>query len=170
MISSCFGRVAVPLFFCISGYLCFSKNELNAKSLVYAYKKKIKTLVFPYLLWNVFYTLIFLILNWNTLDQLDNITKFLLESVFLYGSNGVLWYVFQLILLTVLSPLLFYIYKNKYLSIVFTVGSCFAHFFVSDPPIYLPLHGLAFYSIGATVSMHFVKSADSSLWTKKRGS
>lgn len=166
-VSQCLGRVAVPLFFCISGYLCFSKKEITAKSLVKAYKTKIRTLVIPYLLWNIFYTLIFVVLQWNALGKIENLLGVILKSVFLYGSNYVLWYVFQLIFLTLLSPLLFYIYRNKYITLAFVFFACGAYIFISNPPIWLPLFGLAFYSLGATIALHFRKIVDSSLWDEK---
>lgn len=166
-VSSCLGRAAVPLFFFISGYLCFSKKEITAKTLVAAYKTKIRTLVIPYLLWNIFYTLILVFLQRNALGQMENLLGVILRSVFLYGSNGVLWYVFQLIILTAISPLLFYIYRNKYIALAFTVFACGAYIFISNPPIWLPLFGLAFYSIGATIALHFRKLVDSSSWDKR---
>lgn len=48
LISEMVGRVAVPLFFFISGYLLFLKNTPYTVVL----KKKAKTLLVPYLLWN----------------------------------------------------------------------------------------------------------------------
>ena len=166
---ACFGRVAVPLFFCLSGYLTFSKIQVNSKSLVLAYKTKVKTLLVPYLLWNIFYTLVFVctkLMN-HTLHEVDNWGILLLESVFLHGQNGALWYILSLMVLTLAAPALFVVYKNKPLSVAFALIACIAFFFVEDTPAWLPLTGLAYYSIGATAAMHFQKNVDGSFWSAK---
>lgn len=48
-ISEMIARVAVPIFFLISGYLLFMKNEPYLTVL----KKKAKTILLPYVLWNM---------------------------------------------------------------------------------------------------------------------
>ena len=53
--SEAVGRIGVPLFFFISGYL-FKKSYLD--NLIIFFKKRVKSLILPYYLYNTFYLLI----------------------------------------------------------------------------------------------------------------
>ena len=47
-------RVAVPIFFLVSGYLFFVKlEEWNTNIWIDKLKKRVKTLLIPYVLWNL---------------------------------------------------------------------------------------------------------------------
>ena len=47
-------RIANSLFFCISGYL-FARNTEDINSIWKKLKKRVRTLIIPYLLWNVIF-------------------------------------------------------------------------------------------------------------------
>ncbi|PTQ91056.1 acyltransferase family protein [Agitococcus lubricus] len=47
-------RVAVPLFFLLSGYFFFSGFSLSLKSYQQRFKSRINTLLIPFLFWNIF--------------------------------------------------------------------------------------------------------------------
>lgn len=170
LFSQALGRVAVPLFFCISGYLTFSKNNFSSKDILLSLKKKVKTLVIPYLFWNCFYFVVTLSVWFvnGTFDSQQQWIPFVLKSVFLYECNYALWYVFQLIIINILSPLLFYVYKNKYSSLIFSFFALCAYLFVNNAPIWLPLNGLGFFSIGATMALHFREKIDVFFWSEKK--
>lgn len=53
-------QVAVPMFFFISGYLFYiGLKEWDSKRFVDKFKRRVKTLLIPYLVWNTVYALIF---------------------------------------------------------------------------------------------------------------
>lgn len=64
LFSQGFSRIAVPLFFIISGYLFFLniKEGLLIEFLL-KYKSRFKSLVIPYLFWTVFSCLLYLFLQ-----------------------------------------------------------------------------------------------------------
>ena len=110
------GQFAVPLFFIISGFLFFynsnSFNDINNKII-----KRIYTLLIPYLLWNLIYYIFHLILEAET--TFDIFT--LIDAVINHSFNPVFWYIYQLILLTIISPIIYYISKIKKMEIPFMV-------------------------------------------------
>ena len=84
-------------------------------------KKRIFTLLIPFLIWNTIYTLIILvgfnlpflsgILNEEMVGKIT--VKKVLRGVFLAERSGHLWFVQSLIFFVTLTPLFFYVRKNK---------------------------------------------------------
>lgn len=104
------GDCVVPAFAIISGFLFWSTvkdfNDLKGK-----YKRRVYSLLLPYVLWNLINTLF---LNWNDgkrgVGLLDlNIWR----NIILWDSSPHFWYIFMLMFWTVLSPILFILYKKK---------------------------------------------------------
>lgn len=120
-LKACLGEVAIPLFFVISGYLFFVNID---KMLTRTYKEKLKTrvksLLVPYLCWNSFFILFVLLL------QLVNPAwtghkKMVMEfgigdwlDTFWTLNNGLipLWYVRDLIIISLLTPLIYVAIKK----------------------------------------------------------
>ncbi|MDO4782333.1 MAG: acyltransferase [Capnocytophaga felis] len=155
-------KVSVPLFFIISGYLFFfnSDNSYIAKC-----KKRIKTLLIPYVFFSIFWCLLIYIVKFflkNETMIFDDVLKNL------FGSNPIayqLWFMRDLMILVIVSPLLFYgILKTKgyILSLFFLLW-----FFL---PIYEPWErfreSLLFFSLGATFSItkHYKINIKIDLW------
>ena len=90
------GQVAVPGFFFLSGFLFFQGLD-DAKS----WGRKVKSRVFPYLLWNSAMTLLYL-----SFGKAEWSLESLWEGIFLYRFNPVFWYFYQLILLSFCLPFL----------------------------------------------------------------
>lgn len=122
-------RIAVPLFFTISGYLFFlSIKKGSANEFFSKYKKRSKSLVLPYLLWSLYGVLFFLILqsipfskNFFTNELIVEYSiSHLLSTIFINPIPYQLWFIRDLIILIVLSPILYGIIKYfKYYSILF---------------------------------------------------
>ena len=118
LIGTGIGRVAVPFFFMISGYLFF-RFDFKTNNVFYIIKGKIqrrvKTLVVPYLLWNtigfLFYAIITripVILAMMNLGKPVPVTiQSIFNGVFLHGLYHPFWYLHDLIILVFLSPLIF---------------------------------------------------------------
>lgn len=119
-ISHGMARTAVPLFFAISAYLFFLNLEGRWSDFVDKYRKRARSLLLPYLfwsLWSVFF--IFLmqqlpppkIFFTNNLVHDFNTHKWL-STVFIHPVAYQLWFLRDLILLVLLSPLVFWLLKH----------------------------------------------------------
>ncbi len=162
LFSQGFCRIAVPIFFMISGYLHFSRKEIASKSLMTSFLKKVPSLIIPYFIWNGFYLVYnftYLILL-NKLNTVGNLIEYMLKGLFLYGCNPAFWYVFQLILLFLLSPLLLKIYRNKWFSATFCVTTFVMYLLITNGTKFLLLPGIMFFSLGAVSAIHLRKFID----------
>lgn len=178
-------RIGVPLFFFISGFLFFNKTSLNVNSYVDKLKKRIGTLLLPFVLWNIIalvwqvlkieinlssfsigelsFESIFTTLFWNWRDS----NMFLSSPADVSTSTGVypidvpMWYLRELMIAMLFSPIL-YILIKKYRKI-FPFFLCLLWFiFSSDIIGYFDqlLTSFFFFSWGAYYSIHkidFVK-------------
>lgn len=117
------GETGVPGFFFISGYLFF----LSKKSYQQKLEDRIYTLLAPYLLWNLLLLFIYLIAyalghplvifktNIADYNWLDYLRVFWDRGEFDYGNSAPLlcplWYIRNLLIMSVLSPILYYIIR-----------------------------------------------------------
>ncbi|MEE1091824.1 MAG: acyltransferase [Prevotella sp.] len=160
---------AVPVFFVLSGYFFFNKVECFD---VDVYKRKIKTriktLLVPYLIWNCVPVLFVALGNLYSImfrnKSTDDLCYFMrglwndgLWHIWWDKTNGMpfdspLWYVRDLIILCVFSPVIYWILKRMnywwigLLSLLFIVGVTF--------PIGFSITGLLFFSIGAVFAIN----------------
>lgn len=115
-ISHSLARVAVPLFFFISGYYTFFRTDWSDRSMCFlVWKKKVHSLVLPYLLWNSLYLCLLLsktaISEYLGLGLNDSFSIPDIQTFFSFFSTQVidypLWYIRELIILTLLSPIIY---------------------------------------------------------------
>ena len=110
------GQFAVPLFFMISGFLFFrTANTFN--DVKHKINRRIYTLVMPYVLWNLIYYVIYLIRTPGTHISILSIE----DAMFNFRYNPAFWFMFQLILLTATTPILFFILKNFWSIVIFYI-------------------------------------------------
>ncbi len=127
--SEVIGRVAVPLFFFISGYLFFYKvDTFDSASYLYKLKRRCRTLLVPYLFWNIIAAALFMILplipatreflNDNCVFSFDmESLKVLLigkdtgEEV-LYPMAYQFWFIRDLICCVIISPILYFFVRK----------------------------------------------------------
>lgn len=122
--------LAVPCFFVMSGYLLFHNIEtLSFDIYISKIRKRIKTLVVPYIIWNIL-AVIYLYIT-------QNIEPKTWQSVFLAPANFPLWFMRDLIVMIFLFPLFYWVIKllggyaifilgALYLgNIIFHVGICY---------------------------------------------
>lgn len=175
---------AVPLFFLFAGYLQAIKNEKYPILL----KKKAKTLLLPYILWITIYGLYYTFgmqiamqffpnllgdvnlenaknnaLNWSLLDIFHKVLGYAPNNIN-PGFAGQFWFVRDLIILTIISPIFnFFIQKKPILFFIFLL---FQYFF----PInlcFISTFGLFFYNLGlyfAKFKIDFFKMVDKIGW------
>lgn len=127
---------AVPTFYAISGYLFFlGTKEKGAKAIFSKQKKRVRTLLIPFILTNIISVMFYFILkyvgtsvpaigsslNFNLLDKGGDA---LFDKICYWFWNGPIafqmWFVRDLMILVALAPVIFYILKlattNKYTS------------------------------------------------------
>lgn len=112
--------VAVPAFFFISGYL-FCPVSFSWKVYGGKLKRRINTLLIPYMAWNLIALLVLVIPHFNDFDySLINVLAVFVDCrySFLHTAGGSpidypLWYIRDLMVCCVLSPLLYATWKLK---------------------------------------------------------
>lgn len=116
LISQIIGRSMVPTFYLLSAVLLF-KSVRNYSQVL---KNKAKTVLVPYVLWNTFWIVVFILLqnlsftrNLFSADSTPILEKNLWQWLQMYGIGArepmdyPLWYVRDLILVILLSPILY---------------------------------------------------------------
>lgn len=110
-----YGRICVPFFFLISGYLFFQRYENTVVSYKKKVGKRVKTMLIPYLLWNL---IAYIIYAYGTGDMQPS--QFLESFWVVTGksghspADGPLWFLRSLIFLSVISPVLYVINRKRY--------------------------------------------------------
>lgn len=140
------GQFAVPLFFIISGFLFFrtAYTKLDVRRKLH---NKIYTLLIPYLLWNLIYYAIHLLLKPGQGISINEA----FEAAFNYKYNPSFWFIYQLILLNIISPLLYYVIKkDKYMVLLFVALSLMILFKIDLP--YINEDAIIYYFSGAIFS------------------
>ncbi|MBP4137804.1 acyltransferase family protein [Flavobacterium geliluteum] len=136
-ISQGIARVAVPLFFSISGYLFFLNSRGELKEFILKFNKRLKTIVIPYLFWSIFCLLLFLIMQsipqlaifFTNKHVIDYTVSEFISSVFINPIPYQLWFLRDLMILVVLSPILFYLIKKfSYFALVVFMVAWFLDF------------------------------------------
>lgn len=124
VISDCIGQIAVPVFFFISGYLYFVNiDKLSYEQYKNKTRSRIKSLFIPYILWNGLYIMIYSlcqslgmrtifskITEWNSID--------FFKAFFCFDSgmspiDGPLWFIRDLFIIFLLSPIFYCILKKS---------------------------------------------------------
>lgn len=116
--------IAVPLFFAISGYLFFFNLEGTLDEFLSKYKKRLKTLLVPYLFWSIGILLFFFVLQLvpQTISLFSNrlisdySSRELLRTIFLEPIPYQLWFLRDLMILVLVSPIILWLIK--YLRVV----------------------------------------------------
>lgn len=156
-------RVAVPLFFLFSGFLFFYRTEKFTWG-VYNEKlaKRVRTLLIPYVFWNLLIILCLCYLynygeNYSLTDWLrafwcETVPVFNGEGIASYPVSNQFWYIRDLMVTAMFSPLIYLICKRTYYYVlilgVLWVLNCW--FLVTG----INLTALFFFSLGAYFSIH----------------
>lgn len=168
------GESGVPAFFFISGFLFY----ISKKSYKERIKSRVHTLLYPYLLWNSIFLAIYLVLFWigHPLDILgknisdygviDYIRAYIDRGEYNEGNNGPIlctyWYVRNLFLLCLVSPLWYYL--NKHLRFLFPL--LLVVWWMSLHHNALLAESILFFNLGAYFAIHDINPLEHI--TKKR--
>ena len=118
LISQTLVKVAVPVFFIISGYLFF-KNVETWNLQIYRQKmlRRVKTLLLPYLIWNLLMAVKLRTFSWEMLwvynpmagMQIDWLGS---ENWMTAPANMPLWFLRDLIVISVLTPIIYILVRR----------------------------------------------------------
>lgn len=118
------GQAAVPGFFMLSSYLFF--RNFVWKNLCGKLRRRIGSIVIPYVVWNTIYYLGYVAAA--RIPVINGIVgkapapfgiKELMYAIFRYRYAPIFWYLFQLIILIFISPVIYGLVKHKWLGILY---------------------------------------------------
>lgn len=155
--------VANPLFFCISGFLFY----LGVNKISDCYPKiakRAKTLMVPYLVWNIIFVLWYVILGVVpgvssyinsdiTGDIMNNGSLHGLYALFVVPASFQLWFLRDLIIYVLLSPLIYIIIKELKvvgLILIFVAGTVGLLYLPSEIKIW----GAFFFTLGGYIAIY----------------
>jgi len=160
-------RIAVPLFFAISGYLFFCSFQPTARQFRAKYRRRARSLLAPYLIWSAAGIVLFYLLQTlpaskpyftDPANVIRNLSagelarKWLLDPI-----NYPLWFVRDLIVLTSISPLIYLLVRWLGLGVLLPLGGLWL--LGLSPPLMLGLRpvvsmpGLFFFMLGSYLAL-----------------
>lgn len=152
---------AVPLFFLLSAYLFF--RGFTWRALLPKWKRRIRTVAVPYLLWNTLYFLLFALL-----PRIPAVARFInaapapltaieiLRAVFLHTYDGHFWFLRILMLFLACAPAFYAVFCRKWLSEAALAGAFLLMLWNPAPPVaiaYFSWRMLFFYAAGAYLAL-----------------
>lgn len=156
LLGNVLGQLAVPGFFCMSGYLFFRNCSLSMDRMdMFSFFReklirRIYSLVLPYILWNLIYYIIYLLAGRAVFGLSE-----LFDALINYGYNPVFWYLHELILIMVITPLLYALLRVKAAVVpVLAVIYALAVFYELIPMHYVNEDALLYFCAGAAAAMH----------------
>ncbi len=133
---------AVAGFFLCSSFLFY--RNLTWKNMIEKLKRRINTLVIPFLMWNLIYYLIHFTarkipyLGGLFGCQIPLNIQEILHSIFLYKYNPVFWFMMYLIIFSYLSPLIYLLLKQKWVGLFIVIVTCYLSFTSALAPFIHP--------------------------------
>jgi surface polysaccharide O-acyltransferase-like enzyme len=154
-------RIAVPLFFTISGFLFFRNLNGEIAGYLAKYKSRFFTLCIPFLLWSLWGLFIFILLQnlpyskvfFNSKPILLYNWHEALRAIFITPIPYQLWFLQDLILLVVLSPLVSFLLQKTKGIILIVFGILWIDSFQFP---FLFIESLFFFSLGSFLSKKWI--------------
>lgn len=165
----------VPFYFFISSYLFYKGIEkLSLVRYIEKLKRRIYTLLIPYLLWNLLGLLCFLLkltpalsgyfpqysvvdLNlWNTIKGFWSL-QLINQNLSPYPYDFVLWFIRDLMVFNILSPIFYYISKKtRILGTILMISLCILScLFLDISNLPFNLKNILFYYLGVAVAVNY---------------
>ncbi|MDE6648809.1 MAG: acyltransferase [Muribaculaceae bacterium] len=168
LFSNTLASIAVPLFFFISGYLFFYKvNSFSSTTYLYKLKKRFRTLLVPYIFWNL---LLYVVISLASLhpktapfvSEYDyNIFEAFVGKLNSAGAATYplvyqLWFIRDLIVCVIISPLIYFVItKLRYFGVILLGLGWFLGYsipFIGGKVI--SMVALFFFTFGSWLSYH----------------
>ncbi|MBD5418820.1 MAG: acyltransferase [Bacteroides sp.] len=172
-ILSFFLNTCVPLFFSISGYLFFRKfsmQQLGSKL-----KRRIKSLLIPYLIWNLAYVIFMYVIHrigvLGELTFVPNASGFIKAIV--NAECSPLWFIRYLVLFVCIAPLTYFVLRHRLmgalfitLQVAFNLYNYHIGYFdngisVNDNTLVMFNYQFVYFSLGAYAALCWSKSVES---------
>jgi peptidoglycan/LPS O-acetylase OafA/YrhL len=168
LLSHKLAQIAVPLFFFISGYLYFLKADIN-KNIDFSFfiissKKRLKTIVLPYVLWCILWFFFMfgiqylpVIKNYFSEPLHNMILQDKILNLFYYPLNYPFWFLRELMVLFLITPMLFILVKyfKSLIVIAFLLLALFhSKVIVIYDLVFLQSIPLFFFLLGAFFSLN----------------
>jgi len=154
-------RCAVPLFFLMSGFLFFQRFIPSINCFVYKIRKRIKTLLFPYLFWSLYGLFLYYILQLMPVDKSFFTNELIknysccqfFDTLFFHPIPYQFWFIRDLMLLVIVSPLIFLLIKIYYIviPILFVLWVSPTYFAI------VSIESILFFFLGAFFALKKVK-------------
>ncbi|MEE9330721.1 MAG: acyltransferase [Methylophilaceae bacterium] len=167
LLSQGVARLAVPMFFLISGYFFFLGLNWSISNYKKQIIKRFKSLVVPFLFWNLIVLIAYIaiqeipamhnmlsgdkqkILTYNMMELLNTFFGFTQ-----YPIAYQFWFIRDLIIISIASPIVYYMVKKAPFAYILVL---LALWLIDYWPIYIPsLASLLFFSIGAFLAINHI--------------
>lgn len=186
LFSSVFADISVPLFFFISGFLFFYNTEFTKEIYINKIKKRFRTLLVPYMIWNFVAFIILLIevhpkviqffplLKDYRVDIVSFLSSFWVTNLPMSMSgpcnpiNTPLWFIRDLLVIVLFSPIIWWTIRK--LRIFFVISMGIIWFFTLGEYVGFPglcHQSLFFFPLGAYFSinqLNFVEMSRKVSW------
>lgn len=171
-VSVAVGQTAVPGFFLLSSYLFF--RTYSPAVLARKWKERAFSVLLPYFIWNSLYYM-----GYVTATRMPYIRELVgktpvpldageyLNAILHYSYAPVFWYLYQLILLIILSPAIYILVKNRIAGLIWLAILLLAVHFRWDMQ-HPNTDALTYYSAGAWAAVHGKKAVEAA-WNRRRG-
>ena len=164
-------RVNIPMFMMISGYLFF--RDFTWDKLAGKWKRRVKTLLIPYILWNLIYYLGYYLSSQIEVlrpiihrPEMVFTMKAFLEAALHFSCNPVFWFMYQLLLLVLLAPWHYLILRRFWIGLFYLALLWYGIYKGTALPE-LNLDALLYYSTAAFCALHGKKGIERS-WNRER--
>lgn len=157
-------EIAVPMFFIVSGFNYFREyNPIKGRQ---KWKNRVKSLLVPYLFWNCVYCAFNIVISFPPISNYFigrtrfDITLYnvIISCIYHWKCNGQFWFVFNLLIFSIINPAVYYGIKKKVLG---TFALCIAFVFIFALHFELPIQfiyrtdSIFYYYIGAFLGLHY---------------
>lgn len=165
-------RVSIPCFFMVSGYQFF--RGFTMKKLGGKWKRRVKTLLIPYLTWNFLYYIgyqaanqIFFLKEIVNKPHIGFSLTEIIQSVVFYRYHPLFWFMYQLILLVILAPVFYLVLRQIWSGLLLLMCLLAGVFYIpfSQP---LNLDAAFYYLFAGFCALHGQKAVEAT-WTFQRG-
>ncbi|MFE3890698.1 acyltransferase family protein [Priestia sp. YIM B13446] len=165
VVGSGIGGIAVPFFFMMAGYwfFRFDLDKVNISQIISTkLKKKIFTLLIPYVLWNSFGMIFYMLVpripifgGFMNGEAVEINMENTINGIFLHANYFTFWYLRDLILLTFLTPFFAIVLKSKKVSIVILIAFSLIEMLGVDLIVFNTKSSLFFFFSGCFISTFY---------------
>ena len=144
--------VALPCFFFFSGYLFFKGYHPN--QFCDKLKGRVRTVLIPYLIFNALNTIYrYLIVLISRKDISQDMEMNIIKGVFFNQYNGEFWYIQQIMIYFLFAPILYMIFRSKYIGVVSIFGLIVLQRIDYMIPV-IRIQHLIFYAFGSYIALN----------------